>query len=178
MTTRADGWRTLTAEELAAEPAARFGGTIAAIFCVAVLLLIPLPLMIFVSGGLVLGLIANIFTLLHDLFSTDIKSAATAYALLQMLAFTAWAAVFVVAVIFRWRAGAMLAVLLFAFCLLLGPFNSIVRLVAVTGLADSAVAVVSEAPRLLLSLVAVLAFWAYLREGRRPNLYFGRRVRV
>jgi hypothetical protein len=35
-----------------------------------------------------------------------------------------------------------------------------------------------QLPHMVLSLVAAAAFWAYMREGRRPNLYFRRRVRV
>ena len=36
----------------------------------------------------------------------------------------------------------------------------------------------SQLPHMVLNLVAAVAFWAYMREGRRPNLYFRGRLRV
>ena len=47
MTIEADGWRVLTAGELAAEPDARFGGVIAVIFFAALFALTPL---VFLAG--------------------------------------------------------------------------------------------------------------------------------
>jgi hypothetical protein len=33
-------------------------------------------------------------------------------------------------------------------------------------------------PYILLEIVLVAAFWGYMREGRRPNIYFLKRVQA
>jgi hypothetical protein len=171
-------WRTLTAEELAAEPGTRFGGAIAVIFFAAVLLLVPVPIVIAHNGLEMLGVMRNVFVALADLLSSDMKSAATAYGVLQILAFTAWAAVFVVATLLRWRSGATIAAVLFAICVLLSPVNQILRMAILIGGSDGLITALVQVPHLIVAFVAAVAYWSYMRDGRRPNLYFGRRVRV
>jgi hypothetical protein len=77
-----------------------------------------------------------------------------------------------VATVFRLPGGAMLSAKLFFACLLFPPTLWLVSA------ADSLVTILPYLPHLILSYVAAGGFAYYLREGRVPNIYFRRRVRV
>jgi hypothetical protein len=179
MTIRADGWRMLTPEELAAEPAARFGGAIAVIFFAAAgWLALPLAA-VAVNSVHPLEVVANLAKILNWAYSRDIGFAPAAWATMETLALWTWAVAFVMATLLDLRSGPIIAALLFAICALITPINHVAFIVSGTGgAAGKFVAGSSQLPRLILGFVAAVGFWCYMRDGRRPNLYFRRRVRV
>jgi len=177
-------WQTLTKAELAAEPEARLGGAIAVIFALAILVLLPwllasvksfvswftdppgAPNALQVLGGMLSGA-----------FGSDIQAASLAYATMQTLALAAWAILFVIATLFRLRAVATLAAVVFAICMLLSPIAQIL-LTTSAARENTFFILASLSPRVVVGLVAGVAYWAYMRDGHRPNLYFARRVRI
>jgi hypothetical protein len=182
MTPGTGAWRTLTADELAAEPDARFGGAIAVIFFAALLLLITLSaILVFVAVWFLTAKddsSAWIIAFMRMGFGSGGRAAALSYyTVMQTLAPMVWAAAYVVSTIFRARSGATISAVLFAVCTLLGPAYWLV-VVPFTPGGAALVMVATQLPHLIPSFVAAVAYWVYMREGRRPNLYFGRRVRV
>jgi hypothetical protein len=89
-----------------------------------------------------------------------------------------WAAIFVVVTLARARSGPSLAAVPFAIAALVGPVGQCAMAIAVIGGTGGIISAAMQLPHVVLSLVAAVAFWAYMREGCRPNLYFRRRVRV
>jgi len=172
-------WRELGAEELAAEPGARFGGIIAVIFCAA---LLALTLLVFLAVSAARGGNGTAWLLLmmlrQALGGTDMKSIYVAASMVQALAIMVWAAIFVVATLVRPRSGPSLAAVPFAIAALVGPVGQCAMAIALIGGTGGMISAAMQLPHMVLSLVAAAAFWAYMREGRRPNLYFRRRVRV
>jgi hypothetical protein len=178
MTIESGGWRALTASELASEPDARFGGVIAIIFFSALFALTPLVFLIISGARDSRGTAWILLMMLRQAFGGDMKSAYIASSMAQMLTLLAWAATFVAVTLFRTRSGATIAAVAFAVCALIGPLGQFAIIVTLAGDVGGIVQAATQLPHTVLNLVAAVAFWAYMREARRPNLYFRRRVRV
>jgi hypothetical protein len=167
-------WRTLTPEELAAEPGAGFGGYIASLFVVALLALAPLPIVMFVWDVTPMDFVREVVTRSAGPFSrmADSIGVTTAFYFIWL---TLWGTTFVVVTVLRLRSGPKITANLL---LLTALYPLIVRLGAMITRQEFHAVPLSEAPHLIIGLIAALAYGAYMYEGRRPNLYFGRRVRV
>jgi len=179
MSRGAGAWRELAPDELAAEPEAGFRGVIAVIFCAA---LLALTLLVFLAVSAARGGNGTAWVLLMMLRQafggTDMKSIYVAASMVQALAVMVWAAIFVVVTLARARSGPSLAAVPFAIAALVGPVGQCAMAIALIGGTGGMISAAMQLPHMVLSLVAAVAFWAYMREGRRPNLYFRRRVRV
>jgi hypothetical protein len=178
MTIDSAGWRTLDAGELAAEPDARLGGALAVMFGAAVFALTPIAFLAFSSITDSQGTTWVMLMMLRQAFGGDMKSAYFALSLVQMLTLLAWAATFVVVTLARARSGPGAAATAFAIATTIGPLGQCALIIMFAGEASGILAATAQLPYLVLNLVAAVAFWAYMSEGRRPNLYFRRRLRV
>lgn len=178
MATAAGAWRTLAPNELAAEPGARFGGALAAMFFAA--LLAFLPLVFLLVGGVAdpKGTVWVVLMMSRELFGGDMKSAFLASSVMQMAAILVWAIIFVIATLVRGRWGPTLAGIVFAVCTLMGPVNQIAIMAIFARDTFGIHQVGAQLPHWVPSLVAAISFWAYMHEARRPNLYYRRRVRL
>ena len=175
MTTETSGWRTLTAEELASEPEARLGGELAVIFYAAAAIAVLAVLLLVVSltplvPGPQASVVGGAFAVYQSLRP-----------LLLYLPHALWATAFVVATLARADWGPRITSILYV----IGVLASSLSNTALLWINDPAphwfTRLLIRADGLLillLQLVIAVAFWAYMHEGRRPNLYFRRRLRV
>jgi hypothetical protein len=168
------GWRTLTPGELAAEPEAGFGGTIASLFGLALLALAPLPIVMFVWGTTPVDLVREVLTGSPGPFSRMADSIGVRTAI-YFIWMTVWGTAFVVVTVLRLRSGPKITANLLY---LTASFPLAIRLGAIISRWEFQTVPLSEVPLLIMGLVAAVAYQAYMDEGRRPNLYFRRRVRI
>ena len=174
-----DQWRAISAGEIAAEPDARFGGAIALMFFAATVALLPIAILVVGLARDAQGTSWFLSAMLRQAFAgSDIKSITVAASILQTTAVMIWAAMFIVSTLVRTSWGLVSAALLFAIAALIGPAWQCVMALLVIGGTGGWFAAGTQLPQLALSAVAALAFWIYVQEGRRPNLYFRRRVRT
>jgi hypothetical protein len=95
---------------------------------------------------------------------------------IYFICLTVWGTTFVVVTVLRLRFGPKITAKLLWMTALI-PLA--IRLGAIINRQDFHQAVLlSEVPLLIMGLIAAVAYQAYMDEGHRPNLYFGRRVRV
>jgi len=175
MPTRPRAWRTLTDDELAAAPEARLGGAIAVLLGLAVVIVLP------VIFGLIRGLpsLSAVATILREGLGGGRVAAYSVSGLVQFTFLILWAAAFIAATLTRAAWGPLLASVLFAICMLLGPLSTMTLLAAFApGSAEALASTLTLVPNLILHLAAAVGFWAYMRDGARPNIYFRRQVRV
>ncbi len=180
MADAARGWRELTAQELAVEPGGRFGGAIAIICFAAVLVLLRLlvGIGVWLTNGEYRYAFFMTFALMRSLIANSPWGTWLAYmSLIEPLLVAIWAVVFVVAVVWRLRAGATIAAIVFAACSLMRPVGSIIIMSTTVG-TSGITAATAQIPSLVVHFVAAVGYWCYMRDGRRPNLYFRRRVPV
>lgn len=175
---RATTWRALSPDELAAEREARFGGAIAAIFFAALFALTPLLFLAISAAQDAKGTTWVVLMMARQAFGGDMKSAYMASSIMQMFALLAWAAVFVVVTLLRAGSGPTIAAVAFSIAALAGPVGQYVLAALFIGGATGFYQSSLQLPHMVLNFVAAVAFWAYMREGRRPNLYFRGRVRA
>jgi multisubunit Na+/H+ antiporter MnhF subunit len=178
MTIEGGGWRALAAGELAAEPDARFGGMIAAIFFAALFALTPLVFLAVSGARDAQGTTWVLLMMLRQAFRGDMTSAYMALSMAQMLALLVWAATFVAVTLVGARSGPTMAAVVFAIAALAGPVGQCAIIVTFAADTGGIFQAAAQLPHMVLNLVGAVAFWAYMHEGRRPNLYFRRRVRV
>ena len=172
-------WRELTADEIAAEPEARFGGVIAVIFFAAAFALLPLVFLIVSAAKDGNGTTWVVLMMMRQAFGgPDMKSIYLAASMVQMLTLMVWAAIFIVATLLRARWGPSVTAGVFAIAALVGPVGQFAMAIVLIGGTGGLFGAATQLPHTVLNLVAAVAFWAYVREGRRPNLYYRRRVRV
>jgi hypothetical protein len=172
-------WCELTPDELAAEPEARFGGVIAVIFFAAALALLPLVFLIVSAAKDGNGTTWVVLMMMRQAFGRpDMKSIYLAASMVQMLMLMVWAVIFIIVTLMRARSGPTIAAVPFVIAAMVGPVGQCAMAVALIGGTGGLFSAAAQLPHLVLNLVAAVAFWAYMREGRRPNLYFRRRVRV
>jgi hypothetical protein len=178
MSNAAVRWRTLTGEELAAEPDGRFGGALAVMFFAALFALTPLAFLAVSAVQDLKGTTWVVLMMLRQAFGGDMKSAYIAVSLVQMLTLLVWAATFVAVTLLKARVGPTVASVVFAIAALVGPVGQYAIAAGTIGGAAGLYQSAAQLPHVVLNLVAAVAFWAYMREARRPNLYFRRRVRM
>lgn len=166
------GWRELTPDELAAEPEAKLGGELAALLVVAILAMAALPTFLIVWGISPIDLIQGTWTKSSGMFSSGMGEAEIDYLLREGIFAFLWGAVFVVSTVLRWPWGVDFSASLFFLSLLFSPTVWLINR------AEGWLTILPHVPHLILGFVAAGAFSYYLREGRVPNLYFRRRVRV
>jgi hypothetical protein len=172
-------WRDPSAPELSAEPDALFGGVIAVMFFAAIFALTPLVFLIVSLAKDTQGTTWVLLMMLRQAFAgPDMKSISMAASMVQMLTLVVWAAIFIAVTLARARSGPTVAAVAFAIAALVGPAGQCAMAIAVIGGTGGIFAAASQLPHMVLNFVAAVAFWAYMHEGRRPNLYFRRRVRV
>lgn len=176
MTTETSGWRTLTAEQLASEPEAQLGGALAVIFYAAALIALMAVLQLVIALT-PLGADARVPPGVDGAMATYLRLRP----LLWWLPSALWASAFVVATLVRAYWGPTLTSVLYAMSLFIGSLAGLMLRWA----SDPApqwfmnlLIGMDELLSPLLQLVIAVAFWAYMHEGRRPNLYFRRRLRV
>jgi hypothetical protein len=169
-------WRALTPEEFAAEPEARFGGPIAVIFFAALFALTPLLFLIVSAIKEPSGTAWVLAMTIGRAFRYDISSAYMASSLAQIVMLLVWAAIFVAVTLLRARTGPALAIGAFTTCALIGPLIQSALIVVFSPDWSGLMNVASHLPTTMVNLVAAVAFWAYMRDGRRPNLYYRRQA--
>jgi hypothetical protein len=178
MSNREAGWRELAPEEVAGLPGARLGGAVLLLLCAACVALTPLVVLVVQGARNPNGTLWVVLMMGRQAFGGDMKSAYVASSMVQMLAVLVWAVTFAVVTLLRARPGPTIASLLFAIAALAGPVGQCALAIRFMGLADGAISLAAQLPHFMLNVVAAIAFWAYMHDGRRPNLYFRRRVQI
>jgi hypothetical protein len=175
---RPASWRMLSRDELLGLPEARFGGVIAVIFCAAVLAFAPLVALIASGVRDTDGTTWVVLMMLRQALRGDLTSAYTAASLGQSLTLILWAASFIIITLFRVRNGPTITAAMFAISAAIGPASQFAIAAGFSADKGSAIQALSQLPHIALNLVTGVSFWAYMREGRRPNLYYRRRIRI
>jgi hypothetical protein len=170
-------WRTLTEAELAALPEAKLGGALAVIFWCAVALVMGLVLVI--AWLIVFGDFFSFTMMSQSIFSgSGMASIISCIALIPQAMLFVWAFVFAVMTSGRRPSTPKVAGVMMAIWALLSIGAQIATRYVI---AQNSFIFGSQAtllPYILLEIVLVAAFWGYMSEGRRPNIYFRKRVRV
>jgi hypothetical protein len=172
MSDETKSWRELAPGELAAEPDAKFGGELAALFIIAVLAMAALPTFLIVWGISPIDLIQGTWTKSSGMFSSGMADAESDFLLSEGIFAFLWGVVFVVSTVLRWPYGASFSAGLLFLGLLFPPTMWLINK------AEGWLTILPHVPHLIICYVGAGAFTYYIRQGRQPNLYFGRRVRV
>jgi hypothetical protein len=174
---QSDQWRTLTEAELAALPEAKLGGALAVIFWCAVALVMALVLA--VAWLIAFGDFFSFTMMSQSIFSgSSMASIISRIALVPQAMLFVWAFVFAMMTSGRRSSTPKVAAVMIAIWALLSIGAQIATRYVI---AQNSFILGSQAtllPYILLEIVLVAAFWGYMSEGRRPNIYFRRRVRV
>ena len=170
-------WRMLTAEEFAASPYAKLGGALAVIFWGATTMVVALLFMLLAI--LALGGLFPISMFLEVMLSASAPGPTMTIARLQAIQqalFAVWAFVFVAMTLMRRSSTPIVASVLMA----IWAVSWIAAEIATQYLsATSGFDLISQIPllpQILIEIVLVAAFCGYMSEGRRPNVYFRKRV--
>ncbi len=167
-----NGWRELSAEELAALPEARLGGELAVLLVAAILATVALPAFLILWNISPVDFIKGTWTTSTAMFPTGMTQPEVDF-LLSSAAFAfVWGALFIVATLLRsvWTAEA--SANMFSLALFSPPLLWLIHRW------EGVVTLLPCLPYLILCLVGGGAFNYYIRAARQPNLYFRRRVRV
>lgn len=171
------GWRELTPDEVAGVPGTCLGGAVLLLLCAAIAALTPLVVLAVQGARNPNGTLWVVLMMGRQAFGGDMKSAYIASSMVQMLALLVWAATFAAVTLLRVRSGPTVASLLFAIAALVGPAGQCAIAIKFMGAADGLASLAAQLPHFMLNVVAAIAFWAHMHDGRRPNLYFRRRIR-
>ena len=174
-------WRELSEAELAATPDAKLGGTLAIIVAIAAIIaaikgLMYLLYLMFMGGppGGGAAVILRMFAPLNGSKSAWIQNLNLAVPALIF----AWGGVVTAMTLLRARgtpdvASALIAV----WAIVAVTLNVLKRAVTATDGLD-VIDYLQMAPHILFNVMIAAAFCGYMREGRRPNLFYRRRVRI
>jgi hypothetical protein len=172
-----DKWRSLSADELAASQEAKLGGALAVIFWGATVMVVTLLLML--VAILALGGLLPISMFLEVMFSASAPGSTMTIARLQAIQqalFALWAFVFVAMTLMRRSSTPGVASVL----MVIWAVSWIAAEIATHYLSATngfdLISQVSLLPQILIEVVLVAAFCGYMRDGRRPNAYFRKRV--
>ena len=170
-------WRALSAAELAASPEAKLGGPLGVIFWGAVAMVAVVILL--VAWMIAFGDFFSVTMVSRMFFSgSSMASTVAGVAMIPQATFFVWACVFAVMTISRRPSTPKVASVL----IVIWALTSISAQVATRYvIAQNSFVLGSQAsllPYILLEVVLVAAFWGYMSEGRRPNIYFLKRVRA
>lgn len=174
---RTGRWRTLSADEIATSPDAKLGGALAMIFWGATTLVVTLLLML--AAILALGGFLPISMFTDIMFSASAPGPTMTIARLQAIQqalFALWAIVFVAMTLMRRSSTPIVASAL----MVIWAVSWIAAEIATQYLsAPNGFDLISQAallPQILIEVVLVAAFSGYMSDGRRPNVYFRKRV--
>lgn len=182
MTAKPPTWRVLSAEELKSDPDANLGGALAVIFCAAIGIVVadvarvsPAVLAVAVMGGP-----AGLLEMLAMPFALPLTGPPHAFVqqsfLLSQTVLFAWALVFVVMTALRSPRTPVAAAVGLGVYLAVAIIVAVaVRIVLQPG---NVLYLLDAVPGSLLNVATFAAFWVYMRDARRPNLYFLGRVRT
>jgi hypothetical protein len=170
-------WRALSAAELAASPEAKLSGPLGVIFWGAVAMVAVVVLL--VAWMIAFGDFFTVTMVSRMFFSgSSMASAVAGIAMIPQATFFVWACVFAVMTMGRRPSTPKVASVL----MVIWALTSISAQVATRYvIAQNSFVLGSQAsllPYILLEVVLVAAFWGYMSEGRRPNIYFLKRVRA
>jgi hypothetical protein len=170
-------WRTLSTEELAANPDAKLGGALAVMFWGALAMLTTVVLMLAVM--IVFGDFFSVTMMSRMLFSASTLSSRIAgIQMIPQAIFALWALVFAIMTLSRRHSTPSVASVL----MIIWSVSSISAAIATRYLAArGSFDIFSQAsllPYIFLEIVLMAAFCGYMSDGRRPNAYYRRRVRA
>jgi hypothetical protein len=170
-------WRMLSAEEFAASPYAKLGGALAVIFWGATTMVVALLLML--AGILALGGFLPITMFSEIMFSASVPGPTMTIARLQAIQqalFALWAFVFVAMTLMRRSFTPIVASAL----MVIWAASWIAAEIATQYLsATGGFDLIGQVPllgQILIQLIVAAAFCGYMSDGRRPNVYFRKRV--
>jgi hypothetical protein len=170
-------WRALSAAELAASPETRLGGPLGAIFWGAVAMVAAVVLLI--AWLIAFGDFFSATMVSRMFFSgSSMASTIAGIAMIPQAVFFVWACVFAIMTIGRRAATPKVASVLMVIWALTSVGAQIATRFVI---AQNSFVLGSQAsllPYILLEIILVGAFWGYMGEGRRPNIYFLKRVRA
>lgn len=174
-------WRALTDAEFTAAPEAGLGGPLGLIFAAAAALVIVAGLALSFALFALIGFAGMpLSALLKDLIAipADPRLLASRIVNLQQFAMVVWATVFVVMTLMRAPATPKVAsVLMIVWVILAMTGNAMLRHVGSASGLD-VFTILQMTPYILFNVIITAAFWGYMQDGRAPNIYFKRRVRV
>lgn len=168
-------WRTLGDAELAATPESKLGGPLAVIFWCAAILLAGLVLV--VAWLIAFGSFYTLTMMSQSIFGSSITATVSRLSLGPQVMMMLWAIVFVAMTMARSPSTPTTASIMIAIWAASAIGAQIaIRMVIAQGAFDLG----SQAtllPYILFDITLAAAFWGYMSEGRRPNVYFRKRVR-
>lgn len=170
-------WRPLSEAEFTASPEARLGGALGTIFgCAAALVaaLVLIAAWLIAFGGFFA------FTMMSQsiLAGSSMTSIIARISLVPQAMLFVWAFVFATMTLARRPSTPKVASVMIAIWAALSIGAQIASRYVI---AQNSFILGSQAtllPYMLLEIALVAAFWGYMSEGRRPNIYFRKRVRA
>lgn len=168
-------WRALGEAELAASPEAKLGGALAVIFWCAVALVAVLVLVI--AWLIAFGSLLTVAMMSNSIFAgSSMTAIVTRISLVPQSMLFVWACTFATMTMARKPstprvASAMIAVWA---ALSIGAQISTRYVIAQNSFIIGSQATLL--PYILFEIALAAAFWGYMSEGRRPNVYFRKRV--
>jgi hypothetical protein len=174
------GWRTLSNAELAATPDARLGGELAIIVAIAATIAASKGLLYVLYVIVVSGLGGRGLPDMIGMFASGGSKSAWIQNL--NLAVPALMFVFGVAVTamtwLRARATPNVAGALVATWVAIAMIVNVLKRMVVATEGFDIFDCLQMAPTILFNIMMAVGFWGYMQQGRRPNLFYRRRVRV
>jgi hypothetical protein len=170
-------WRALSASELTASPEVKLGGALGVIFWGATAMVALVVLVI--AWLIAFGDFFSTAMMSRMMFSgSSMASVVAGISMIPQAMFFIWACVFAVMTMGRRPSTPKVASVMMA----IWAATSIGAQIGTRYMiAQNSFVLVSQAtllPYILLEIVLVAAFWGYMSEGRRPNIYFLTRVRA
>jgi hypothetical protein len=170
-------WRSLSEAEFAASAEARLGGALAVIFYGAVAMVALLVLVI--ARLIAFGDFFSVTMMSRMMFSgASIASVVGAISMIPQAAFFVWAAVFAMMTMGRRPSTPKVAAALMVIWALTSIGAQIATRYVIAQYSFIPGSQATLLPYILIEIVLVAAFCGYMSEGRRPNIYFRKRVRA
>jgi hypothetical protein len=170
-------WRALSAAELAANPEARLGGALGVIFWGAVAMVAAVVLLI--AWLIAIGDFFSVAMASRMMFSaSSTASVISGIWMIPQAMFFSWACAFAVMTMGRRPSTPKVASVLMVTWALTSIGAQIVTRYVISQESFVLDSQASLLPYIILDIVLVTAFCGYMHEGRRPNIYFLKRVRA
>lgn len=170
-------WRALGDAEFAASPEAKLGGALAVIFWCAVALAAALVLVI--AWLIAFGSILTVAMMSNSIFAgSSMTAIVTRISLVPQAMLFVWGFTFAIMTMARRPSTPRIASVMIAIWVVLSIGAQIATRFVI---AQNSFILGSQAtllPYILFEIALVAAFWGYMSEGRRPNVYFRKRVRA
>jgi hypothetical protein len=170
-------WRVLSASELAASPEAKLGGALGVIFWGAVAMVALVVLVI--AWLIAFGDFFSTTMMSRMMFSgSSMASVVAGISMIPQAMFFIWAFVFAVMTMGRRPSTPRVASLLMVMWALTSIGAQIATRFVIAQHRFDLVSLATLLPYVILEIVTVAAFWGYMHDARRPNIYFLKRVRA